>query len=95
MRGSCVSGGHCGTIAIAIGIGIAATFTPVIANRFVDATAGFEPDSDTDTDLENVCVYRCAVYVYGARSMKPEKAGRTKRALDSHTPLSLTGYEYF
>jgi len=88
MRGSCVSGFHCGAVAIAIGTGIAATFTPVIANRFADATAGFEPDSDTDTDtdLENVCVYCCAVNVYGALSMKPEKAGRTKHALDSHAP---------
>jgi len=50
MRGSCVSGFHCGAVAIAIGIGIAATFTPVTANRFVDAAAGFEPDSDTDLE---------------------------------------------
>ncbi len=86
MRGSCVSGFHCGAIAIAIGTGIAATFTPVFASRFVGATVDSDADSDTDTDLENVNVHRCAVCVYGTLSMKPEKAGRTKHALDSHAP---------
>ncbi|HOE62033.1 MAG TPA: hypothetical protein P5125_05775 [Kiritimatiellia bacterium] len=48
MRRSYVSGFHYG--AIAIGFGTAATFTLVIAGRFVGATV--DSDSDTDTDLE-------------------------------------------
>ena len=62
---SCVSGFHCATIGIAIGIGIgiAAIITLVAASHCVGATVDFEPDSDTDTDLENVDVHRCAVNV--------------------------------
>jgi len=55
---SCVSGFHCATIGIAIGIGIgiAAIITLVVASHCVGATVDFEPDSDTDIDLENVNV---------------------------------------
>jgi len=47
-RRSCVSGFRCGVIAI--GIGIAATFTLAVASHCVGATVDFATDSDTDLD---------------------------------------------